>query len=180
MSRDKIRKTLIIACDENDAIGETDRLPWYIPEDLRFFRQVTTNNTVLMGRKTYQSIPDARRPLSNRMNVIFTRDPDFKINLSNVCIENEISLLPRKIIGNELFIIGGAEIYKYFLDYHFDEIDRILLTRIYHKFPTANIFVDLSKVYKNMTQIKPITSTTTSSSGLIFQIFEFTRPIISK
>ena len=62
---------LIVAKSENNIIGNKGRIPWYIPNDLKRFKEITTNNVVIMGRKTFESLPEEYRPLPNRINIIF-------------------------------------------------------------------------------------------------------------
>lgn len=102
---------LIAACSKNKVIGKDNQLIWKVPGDLKRFKELTTGHTVLMGRKTFESIG---RPLPNRRNIILTRNKDFKqedcLIYSN--IEEIIELYK-----NDLFIIGGEEIYKQTIGY---------------------------------------------------------------
>jgi len=113
--------TLIGAMDRNRTIGIGNKLPWRLPAEMAFFTKMTTGNTVLMGRKTFESLP---RPLKDRKNVILTRQQDFKQEGCEVVhsIEEALSLYKE----DELFIMGGAEIYEQFLPY----ADTILLTAV--------------------------------------------------
>ena len=98
--------SLIVAIDKNLLIGNIVGLPWYIPEDLKYFRDVTRGQTVVMGRKTYQSIG---RLLPNRKNVILTKS-SLKVDGALVISDLEAYL---KTVGDEnVFIIGGAEVYR--------------------------------------------------------------------
>ena len=65
---------LIAGMTEQRIIGNEGKLPWYIPEDLELFKKITEGNTVLMGRKTYQSLPETKKPLPNRNNIVITRN----------------------------------------------------------------------------------------------------------
>ena len=100
---------LIWAQDNNGGIGKNNQLPWHIPEDLQNFKKITKNNTIIMGRKTWESLP--KKPLPNRRNIILTSS---KIN--NVECYNSIKTCLKMIQGEEkVFIVGGASIYKLFL-----------------------------------------------------------------
>ena len=75
MAHDSVRVLVIVAMDEGRVIGFENKLPWHITEDMKRFAQLTTGHTVLMGRKTYQSLPDKFRPLPNRKNIVVTGKP---------------------------------------------------------------------------------------------------------
>ena len=109
---------IIAAVGKNLELGLDNKLIWNIPEDLQYFKQMTTNKTVVMGRKTYESIG---RPLPNRNNVVLTRK-DIKIDGINT-IKNYEEVLS---MNDEVFIIGGESIYELFLPY----ADNLYLTEI--------------------------------------------------
>jgi dihydrofolate reductase len=97
---------IIAAISNNRVLGNENKLLWSLPNDLKRFRQLTINNTVVMGRKTYESIG---KPLSNRRNIIVTRNCDYKVNGCEVVNSIEEALY---LCGSDCFIIGGSEIYK--------------------------------------------------------------------
>ncbi|GEM84349.1 MAG: dihydrofolate reductase [Meiothermus sp.] len=99
---------LVVAMDKNRAIGRGGALPWHLPDDLKRFRALTLGKTVLMGRKTYESIG---RPLPQRRNVVLTRDPAFHAEGLEVVHSLEEALK----LGDELMVIGGGEVYAMFL-----------------------------------------------------------------
>jgi dihydrofolate reductase len=109
--------SLIVAMDSNRGIGKNNDLMWHLPVDMNFFKETTKNQIVVMGRKNYDSIPEKYRPLPNRLNVILTRNKDFKaenclvFNSLNECLDYFRNDEDRKV-----FIIGGGEIYKMALD----------------------------------------------------------------
>jgi dihydrofolate reductase len=103
--------SLIAAVADNGCIGKKNQLPWYLPEDLKRFKQLTTGKVVLMGRRTWESLPEKFRPLPNRTNVVITRQPNFTVP-AGVEVYPDITAALQKHSGDELFIIGGAEIYK--------------------------------------------------------------------
>ena len=102
--------SLIFATTSDGLIGQGDSLPWDIPEDLRYFRETTKHQTVIMGRKTFESIG---RPLPNRTNVVLTQDLLFQSDGVSVChsIEEVLERFPKG------FIIGGVALYERFLPY---------------------------------------------------------------
>ena len=100
----------IVAKSINNAIGKDNKLLWKIPDDMKRFKKLTTGHTIIMGRKTFESIG---RVLPNRLNIILTRDPNYKIDDPNVKILGGVSDLEEYINDeNENFVIGGAQIYS--------------------------------------------------------------------
>jgi len=99
---------LVVAMDKNRAIGRAGALPWHLPDDLKHFKALTLGKTVLMGRKTFQSIG---RPLPKRRNVVLTKDPSFGAE----GIEVVHSLDDALLLDEEIMVIGGGEVYALFL-----------------------------------------------------------------
>jgi dihydrofolate reductase len=128
----------IVAMAENRIIGKNNQLPWHLPADLKHFKTITTGHPILMGRKTHESIG---KPLPNRLNIILTRDPNYQSAGCTVVTSVESALKEAaRHDENELFIIGGAEIYKQLLP----QIQRLYLTIVHHQlegdasFPALN------------------------------------------
>jgi dihydrofolate reductase len=115
--------SLIVAMGENRVIGVENRLPWHIPEDLKRFKKITMGHPILMGRKTFDSIGKA---LPGRTNIVITRNREFRADGVVGCGSLEEALeWAMKAPGNdEIFVIGGAEIFRHCLD----KADRIYLT----------------------------------------------------
>jgi len=104
--------TLIAAFDKNRAIGIKGKLPWHLSSDLKHFKKITSNNTIIMGRKTFDSIGKA---LPNRKNIVLTRNSEWeKEDVITIHHINEIYDYCSD--EKEIFVIGGAEIYNAFLD----------------------------------------------------------------
>ncbi|RZL54772.1 MAG: dihydrofolate reductase, partial [Pedobacter sp.] len=103
--------SIVVAVSENNAIGKDNQLLWHLPADLKHFKEITTGHPIIMGRKTYDSIG---RPLPNRRNIVITRTTNLSIENVEVVntLEEAISLCKDE---KEIFIIGGAEIYKHAL-----------------------------------------------------------------
>jgi dihydrofolate reductase len=101
--------SLIVAADENGVIGRENRLPWNLPDDLRYFREKTKHHPVIMGRKTYDSIG---RPLPHRPNIVVSRQPDLQIEGCTVVSSLGEALLRYVRTDEEVFIIGGAEMFR--------------------------------------------------------------------
>lgn len=128
--------SLIVAIGENRVIGFENKMPWHLPADLAYFKKVTTSHTVIMGRKTFQSIG---KPLPNRTNVILTRDIHFSANGCLVIHSVEEALEMGK--DQDIFVIGGAEVYKQFLPF----VDRAYITKIHESFHGDTFFPELGE-----------------------------------
>jgi|SRR3989344_1079659 len=101
-----------VAIAKDWLIGGDNDLPWYIPEDLKHFKKITLGKTVLMGRKTYQSIiKRLGKPLPNRKNIVITRQSDFKA-AEGVLIYHSIEDALNAHKDEDIYVIGGAEIFK--------------------------------------------------------------------
>jgi dihydrofolate reductase len=113
---------LIVALTENFVIGLGGDMPWHLPADLAHFKKITTGNTIVMGRRTWESIG---RPLPGRLNVVLTRQKDYIADGATV-IHSVKELGTIETVGT-IFIIGGGELYKNTLD----RVDKIHITRIH-------------------------------------------------
>lgn len=101
-----------VAAAENGVIGKNNDLPWYLPEDLKHFKEVTTGKTVLMGRKTFESIlARLKKPLPGRKNVVITRQKDYQAP-EGVLIFASLDQAVQALSAEDIYVIGGAEIYK--------------------------------------------------------------------
>ncbi|APC97660.1 dihydrofolate reductase [Francisella frigiditurris] len=116
--------SLIVAYDKNHGIGKENTLPWKLSEDLKNFKKITENNYIIMGRKTFDSIG---RPLPNRKNMILTRDKEYKKDNCLIIhdIQDVLNFAKSKP-HYEIFVIGGAQIYKQFVDL----ADRLYITEV--------------------------------------------------
>ena len=126
--------TIVVAIAENNAIGKNNQLLWYLPADLKHFKNITTGHTVIMGRKTYESVG---KPLPNRRNIIITRQ-DITIEGCEVVksIEDALALCADE---DEVFIVGGAEIYRQSMHL----TNRIYLTVVHQKFDADSFFPEI-------------------------------------
>ena len=149
----------VVAASQNNVIGIQNQLPWHIPEDLKFFQDVTKGKALIMGRKTLESLG---KPLPHRLNIVITGQKNFKKEgvvvfhsipeALNYCKKDEIT----DKYGKEIFIIGGAEIYKQTLSF----IHSIYITRI-HKDYEGDAFYpaipqDEFKEIKRINRKKPV------------------------
>ena len=132
---------VIVAVDKNWAIGKDGKLLNNIPDDQRFFRQTTTNQVVIMGRKTLESLPGGK-PLPNRTNVILTRNEDFRDPdvLVAHSVQEALDLVQEK--GADIYIAGGSEIYEQMLNY----CDEAYVTFIDYAYQADTYFPNLDKM----------------------------------
>ena len=117
--------TIIAAIANNRCIGKDGKLPWHIPEDLQRFKETTMGHTVIMGRKTWESIPEKFRPLPGRLNIVVTRQADYPLPADverSTAIAETIALHR----SENLFVIGGADIYSQAMPL----ADRLLITEV--------------------------------------------------
>lgn len=129
--------SMIVACDMNNVIGYENELPWHLPEDLKYFRRITTGKTVIMGRKTYESIG---RPLPLRTNVVVSRN-GFTTK-DDVIVVNDLELyLKDAPEESDIFVIGGEGIYKQALPY----TKRVYNTKILKMFNGDSFFPGLDE-----------------------------------
>ena len=129
----------IAAADLRWGIGKDGKLLAHIPEDLRFFKRMTAGKVVVMGRKTLESLPGGR-PLSDRVNIVLTRDSSFKAEGAEIVHSVEEALEALSPYDSaDVFVIGGGSIYRSFLPY----CDTAYITRIEYSFDADTHFPDL-------------------------------------
>lgn len=130
---------MIVAVDESRAIGKNNQLLWFIPEDLHRFKAITTGHVVIMGENTFRSIG---KPLPNRTNIVLTINRDFHPTGCLVVYSIEEALkVARLHEQKEMFVIGGASIYKQFLPM----TERLYLTLVEGKHEADTFFPDYSE-----------------------------------
>lgn len=116
---------MIWAQGRNGELGLDNKLPWYLPEDLEYFKETTMGNIIIMGRKTFESIG---KPLYGRVTVVLTRDRDYKPGYPNVWVYNSMTALLNDIRVKNVFVIGGKEIFERFMPFasklHITYIDK--------------------------------------------------------
>jgi len=158
--------SIIAAIGKNNELGKNNDLLWHISEDLKRFKRITSGHMVIMGRKTFNSINN--KPLLNRKNIIITSDtsfafPDIEIAHS---IEKAVELTKYE---DEVFILGGAEIYKQFLPYTY----RMYLTRIHRAYDADAFFpsFDLSE----WDEIERTDITDDEKAGVDYSFFTYER-----
>ncbi len=120
---------IIVAKAENNVIGKDNKLLWYIPEDLKYFKRLTDEYTLIMGRKTFESLPGI---LPDRHHIVITRDTKYKVDDERVTVVNSVieAITAYKNRVGEVFVIGGGEIYKEFMPY----VNKLYVTEVHKKF----------------------------------------------
>ena len=131
--------SIIVAIASNNVIGKDNKLLWYLPEDLKRFKKLTTNHTIIMGRKTFESIG---KVLPDRKHVVLTHNLDYVVDDPNVEIVHSIEDIQKYIDDEEEnFVIGGALIYRMLLD----KCKRMYVTRINKDFEGDAIFPKINE-----------------------------------
>ena len=126
--------SIIVAKAKNNIIGKDNKLLWNLPEDLKHFKELTTGHTMIMGRKTFQSLG---RVLPNRKHIIFSQNPDFKVDDENVEVVHSLLQIQNLIEGKEeVFVIGGAMIYNFLMPY----VKKMYVTEIEKEFDGDTFF----------------------------------------
>ena len=135
--------SLIVAIAENNVIGKDNDLIWHLPNDMKFFKEKTLNHHIITGRKNYISIPEKYRPLANRINIVLTRQTNFKEDGCVVLhsLEDAITYSENNN-ESELFIIGGGQIYKEALAKGL--IDRMYITHVHQEFDGDTFFPQIN------------------------------------
>ncbi len=159
--------SLVVAVDERMGIGKTGGLPWHLPGDLKHFKEITSSpdpskkNVVIMGRKTWESLPERFRPLPQRINVVLTRDskmifPDGVLKADSLEVAARLveSAVSRETRG-EIFVIGGGEIFKQAI--HHPACRKLYLTHIHQIFDCDTFFPAIPKNFKEISRSSDVT-----------------------
>lgn len=143
--------SIVVAIDQNKGIGKSGQLPWHIPADLKYFKNLTTKledpsmqNAVVMGRKTWESIPEKFRPLPDRINIVLTRDKNYDVPPNVLLYHSFDQMLDglsddtyTSIIEN-VFVIGGQQIFEEAVNH--DECHSLWVTHILQEYPCDTYF----------------------------------------
>lgn len=162
---------IIAAIDEKNGIGKSNKIPWYFPEDLKYFSNITKgngNNAVIMGRNTYESI--GNYPLPGRVNIVISSQykPSHGYSLYWVTSPEEANNLCKELTFNEVWVIGGASIYEYYLN-HTQIINKIYITSICKCFNCDTFFP--SSYLKKYETSHIINKITTNNTDLLFIVY---------
>ena len=133
--------SIIVAISKNNVIGKNNKLIWHLPEDLKRFKKLTTGHTIIMGRKTFESLG---RVLPNRKHIVITSNTNMQIEDENVELIDDIKMLNKYINSEEEhFIIGGATIYKLLMPY----ASKMYITKINEEFEGDVYFPKIDKEF---------------------------------
>ena len=125
----------IVAVDSNGAIGKGGKLPWHYSADMKFFKETTTGNAVVMGHNTWRSL---KKPLPNRLNIVLSRESEIKPQESLLVLRSVESVLSTAgVLETDLYVIGGEQVYQSFLPY----IDKWIVTEVPLKIAEADAFI---------------------------------------
>ncbi|MFL5808431.1 MAG: dihydrofolate reductase [Flavisolibacter sp.] len=165
-STGQVTLSLLVAASENNVIGKDNKLPWHLPNDLKYFKNQTWAMPILMGRKTFESIG---KPLPGRKSIVITRSKDWKHEGVSVVHSLEEAITEAAILGvKEIFVIGGAEIFKT----SFSKANRIYLTRIHHRFDGDVYFPELSEKEWELVQNRSCEADEKNPYAHTFQVWE--------
>ena len=141
--------SIIVAKAKNNTIGKNNKLLWNLHDDLKRFQDITTGHTIIMGRKTFDSMG---KPLENRNNVILTHNKDFKIEGKNIEIVHSVMDLQKYIAEEqENFVIGGAMIYNLLMPY----VTKLYVTEIHKDFEGDSFFPKINlDIWKEVSRKK--------------------------
>ena len=157
--------TIVAAIASNNVIGKKNSLPWDIPEDLKRFKQLTSGHTILMGRKTFDSIG---RPLPNRTNIVMTKDTNYQKEGVEIVFDEKEALNLIKELNQEVFIIGGSKIYELFEPW----ATSLMITRVLKDFKGDAFFPDINW---NNWQVKSKEEFLDEKSGISCKLEEYLR-----
>ena len=129
--------SIIVAIAENNAIGKDNDLIWYISDDLKRFKKLTTGHSILMGRKTYESLPNGALP--KRENIVISRNKELQLPNCTMLYSLEEAIEKYANTPEEVFVIGGGSIYKKLLPY----VNRIYLTQVHATFEADVFFPEI-------------------------------------
>lgn len=158
--------SLIAAVAKNRAIGKDNQLLWHLPEDMRHFRETTRGKAVIMGRKTWESLPEAFRPLPGRHNIVVSRNAAYAAPGATLVTSLEEAI---RLLGDdeESFVIGGEQLYRQAMPF----AQRLYLTEIDQDFDADAFFPDFSPLdWEEQSR-----ETQTSASGLKYSFVRYQR-----
>ena len=139
----KHRLIAMVAMTPERVIGKDGGLPWHLPEDLKTFKKYTTGHPIVMGRKTWDSIGF---PLPKRQSIVLTRDTEWSAEGADV-IHTPADLKKLELIDQDVFIIGGAQVYEAFMD----SLDEFLLSYVYENYQGDTYLSEFEHQFPNMT-----------------------------
>ncbi len=170
--------SIIVAVDKHFGIGKNNAIPWHLPADLKYFASITTTvhnpqkkNAVMMGRKTFESIPESRRPLKNRLNVVLSHNSHLDLPKNVLLFFSLDAALGHLAVTADIenvFVIGGGEVFKQAINHPFCQ--KIYLTQINHIFDCDTFFPQIDP--KKFKLINESPAAVDSGIELNFLIYE--------
>lgn len=157
---------LIVAIAQNNAIGKDNDLLWHISEDLKYFKKTTNARTVLMGRKTWESLPF--KPLKNRRNIVVSSQKDYQISGAELFYDTDKALEALKEEKDEVFCIGGASLYKALLP----KADKLYITRVYKDFEADVFFPEIDEQIWEIKRLSPMLYDEKEEVNFRFEVWE--------
>jgi dihydrofolate reductase len=162
----KLILSLLVAADEGNLIGKDNKLPWCLPGDMRYFKNQSWGMPVVMGRKTFESLG---KPLAGRKNIVITHNKDWKQEGAAVVHSVEDAIEKAREFGvKEIFVIGGAEIFKTVME----RANRVYLTRIHHRFEGDAYFPELPPTDWNLVKNRFCAADEKNKYAHSFQVWE--------
>jgi dihydrofolate reductase len=158
--------SLIVAIAQNNAIGKDNDLLWHISEDLKYFKKTTNAKTVLMGRKTWESLPF--KPLKNRRNIVVSSQKDYAIKGAELFDSVDKVLNVLKEEKDEVFCIGGASLYKALLP----KADKLYITRVYKEFEADVFFPEIDENIWEIKRLSPMLFDKKENVNFRFEVWE--------
>ena len=158
--------SFIVAASENNVIGKDNQLPWHLPTDMKYFKNITWGMPVIMGRKSFEALG---KPLNGRKNIVITRNRNWKA--SGVQVVHSIDkaiILASQTDAKEIFITGGAEIFRAALP----SADKIYLTRVHGNFDGDAFFPELNDDEWKLTRGFDCEPDEKNAYALSFQVWE--------
>ena len=157
--------SIIVAVSEDLGIGKDNELLWHISEDLKRFKKLTSGNAVIMGKKTWESLP--RRPLQGRKNIVLTDDPNesFENSVTAYSIDEALNKCGP---DEEIFIIGGGSIYRQFMPI----ADRLFITHVHKKAPADIYFPEIDRSIWEIIEKEEFKTDESNSIPYTYTIYE--------
>jgi dihydrofolate reductase len=161
--------SLLVAASENNVIGKNNQLLWHLPNDMKYFKNVSWAMPIIMGRKTYESL--GSKPLNGRINIILTSKKELASTTGGLQIANNIKDAIAKAVATdckEVFVIGGGEIFKEF----FSQANRIYMTRVHAKLEGDTYFPEIDPKEWKMISSNPFHADEKHKYAYDFQVWE--------
>ncbi len=165
--------SLVVATSENNVIGKDGKLPWVLKDDMRFFKELTNSHVIIMGRKTFESLP---KILPNRVHIIVSRDKNYEVDDENCYVINildEAIDFARTFLNKQIFIIGGSSIYEQAIKRK--AVNKIYLTRVKAHIEGDAFFPDISP--KDWREVNRISFPKNEKNEFPFDIIEYERVV---